>query len=60
MISLLGEPEPLYEAYLRMDAGDGEMVGPSTFLPIAEEHGLLAEIDRWVVGHAIAVLGERL
>ncbi len=60
VISLLGEPEPLYEAYLRMDAGDGEMVGPSTFLPIAEEHGLLAEIDRWVVGHAIAVLGERL
>ena len=60
VISLLGEPEPLYEAYLRLDAGDGEMVGPTTFMPIAEEHGLLAEIDRWVAGHAIAVLGERL
>jgi len=60
VISLLGEPEPLYEAYLRLDAGEGEMVGPTTFMQIAEEHGLLAEIDRWVVGHAIAVLGERL
>ena len=29
------------------------------FLPIAEEHGLLWEIDRWVVGRAIAILGER-
>lgn len=60
VISLLGEPEPLYEAYLRLDAGEGELVGPTTFMAIAEEHGLLAEIDRWVVGHAIAVLGERL
>ncbi|GAA5007139.1 EAL domain-containing protein [Pseudoluteimonas lycopersici] len=60
VISLLGEPEPLYEAYLRLDAGEGEMVGPTTFMQIAEEHGLLAEIDRWVAGHAIAVLGERL
>ncbi|HET7127067.1 MAG TPA: EAL domain-containing protein [Lysobacter sp.] len=59
VISLLGEPEALYEAYLRLDAGDGELVGPTTFMPIAEEHGLLAEIDRWVVGRAIKVLGER-
>ena len=29
------------------------------FLEIAEEHGLLADIDRWVVGRAIAVIGER-
>ena len=60
VITLMGEPEPLYEAYLRLDAGDGELVGPTTFMQIAEEHGLLAEIDRWVVGHAIGVLGERL
>ena len=60
VITLLGEPEALYEAYLRLDAGDGELVGPSTFMPIAEEHGLLAELDRWVVGRAITVIGERL
>ncbi len=60
VISLQGEPDAIYETYLRLDAGDGELVFPQSFLPIAEEHGLLWEIDRWVVGRAIAVLGERL
>jgi diguanylate cyclase (GGDEF)-like protein/PAS domain S-box-containing protein len=60
VITLMGEPEALYETYLRLDAGDGELVGPGTFMQIAEEHGLLAEIDRWVVARAIAVIGERL
>lgn len=60
VISLQGEPGAIYETYLRLDAGNGELVAPLSFLHIAEEHGLLWEIDRWVVGHAIAVLGERL
>ena len=37
-----------------MQGEHGELVQPLTFLPIAEEHGLLGEIDRWVVGRAIA------
>ena len=37
----------------------GETVPPLSFLQIAEEHGLLWEIDRWVIGHAISVIGER-
>ncbi|WP_159015239.1 EAL domain-containing response regulator [Cognatiluteimonas profundi] len=59
VISLQGEPGTTYETYIRLDAGAGEMVPPLSFLQIAEEHGLLWEIDRWVVGHAIAVIGER-
>ncbi len=60
VISLRGELGEMYEAFLRMQgtAGD-DMVQPATFLPIAEEHGLMWEIDRWVVGRAIAVIGER-
>ncbi|HET6396909.1 MAG TPA: EAL domain-containing protein [Pseudoxanthomonas sp.] len=58
VMSLQGEPGELYEAHLRVDAG-GELVTPSGFLGIAEEHGLLADIDQWVVRRAIAVLGER-
>jgi len=58
VLSLQGEPGELYEAHLRVDA-NGELVTPSGFLGIAEEHGLLGEIDRWVVRRAIAVLGER-
>ena len=58
VMSLQGEPGELYEAHLRVDA-NGELVTPSGFLGIAEEHGLLGEIDLWVVRHAIAVLAER-
>ena len=60
VISLQGEPGATYETYIRLDAGAGETVPPLSFLQIAEEHGLLWEIDRWVVGHAIAVIAQRL
>lgn len=60
LIGLHGEPIEMYEAYLRMQGEHGELVQPLAFLQIAEEHGLLWEIDRWVVGRSIAVIGERL
>lgn len=60
LIGLHGEPIEMYEAYLRLRGEHGELVPPLTFLQIAEEHGLLWEIDRWVVGKAIAVVGERM
>ena len=60
VISLQAEPGAIYDVYLRLDGGGGEPIAPGSFLPIAEEHGLLWEIDRWVVGRAIRVLGERL
>jgi diguanylate cyclase (GGDEF)-like protein/PAS domain S-box-containing protein len=60
VINLQGEPGATYEAYIRLDGGSGDIVPPISFLSIAEEHGLLGEIDRWVVGHAIDVIGKRL
>lgn len=60
LVSLTGEEGEMYNAYLRMQGDPGELVQPLTFLQIAEEHGLLWEIDRWVVGHALSVIGERL
>ncbi|WP_256645174.1 EAL domain-containing protein [Thermomonas paludicola] len=59
IIHLLGEPRAIYETYLRLDTGTGETVTPMSFLHIAEEHGLLGQIDRWVIGHAIDKLGAR-
>ena len=59
VISLHGDGGEMYEAFLRMQGGTGELVPPATFIPIAEEHGLMWEIDRWVVGRAIAVIAER-
>lgn len=59
IIPLLGEPGDFYEVFLRLETAAGERIKPVTFLASAEQAGLLAEIDRWVVARAIAVLGER-
>ncbi|ADV27184.1 diguanylate cyclase/phosphodiesterase with PAS/PAC sensor(s) [Pseudoxanthomonas suwonensis 11-1] len=58
VLGLQGDGGELYEAHLRIEV-NGELVRPSAFAAIAEEHGLLGEIDRWVVRQAIATLGER-
>lgn len=60
VISLQGDTGAVYETFLRLDAGGGELVKPLSFLQIAEEHGLLWEIDRYVVGHTIASIGQRI
>ncbi len=58
VVSLQGEAGEVYEVLLRLDS-NGELVLPAAFMDIAEEHGLLDAIDRWVVNRAIEVLGER-
>ena len=49
-----------YELLLRMRDGDGSLIPPGRFLPVAERYGLIKEIDRWVIGAAIEMLGEQL
>jgi diguanylate cyclase (GGDEF)-like protein/PAS domain S-box-containing protein len=58
VLNLQGEALELYEAYLRLDH-NGELLSPNAFLGIAEDHGLLADINRWVVTHAIGTLAAR-
>ena len=45
-----------YEVLLRMPGPNGELVLPSTFLPMAQRFGLMPDIDRWVVVHAMKKL----
>jgi EAL domain-containing protein (putative c-di-GMP-specific phosphodiesterase class I) len=45
-----------HELLLRMREPDGRELLPGAFLPVAEEFGLIGEIDRWVAGEAIAIL----
>ena len=47
------------ELLLRMITRDGEVISAATFLSHAERCGLIAEIDRWVIGQAVrhAALG---
>src|SRR5690606_27701124 len=60
IINLQGDTGATYEALMRLDPGDGQLISPTAFMQIAEEHGLLGEIDRTVIGQAIAVLAQRL
>jgi len=46
-----------YEALLRLNTNRG-LIGPQTFLPAVARFGLMADIDRWVVEHAIRALAE--
>ena len=60
VINLQGDTGAVYEAFLRMDGGEGELIKPHAFMQIAEEHDLLGEIDRWVIGHCITIIGQRM
>lgn len=43
------------ELLLRMVSRTGEVIAPGAFLPMAEQYGLITEIDRWVAMRAIAL-----
>ena len=59
VINLQGDNHPVYDTLLRLDGGDGELISPSTFLQIAEDHGMLELIDRYVVERAIELIAQR-
>jgi diguanylate cyclase (GGDEF)-like protein len=46
-----------YEVLLRLADADG-LVEPNAFLPAAARFGLMPDIDRWVISHALARLAE--
>lgn len=56
VFSLQSERITQYELLLRLRDNDGRMVRPFGFLEPADRYGLMAEIDRWVVGHALELL----
>jgi PAS domain S-box-containing protein len=61
IVPLMGD-RPSEELLLRMIDRDGNVISPASFLPIAEEAGLIVEIDRWVIaqGARIAAQGRRI
>jgi EAL domain-containing protein (putative c-di-GMP-specific phosphodiesterase class I) len=48
------------ELLLRMlsDRGDGDVIAPGAFLPVAEEFDMVGEIDRWVIQNGIPLMDE--
>lgn len=56
IVSTVGRTVSSYELLLRMQGEGDELIMPSGFMPSAERFGLILEIDRWVVRHAVALL----
>lgn len=54
IVSLHDESEFFYESLLRMVGSDGHLLLPSQFVPLAEEHGLAGDIDRWAIRKALS------
>jgi diguanylate cyclase (GGDEF)-like protein len=48
-----------YELLLRMRSEDGELLPAAAFIEAAERSGMVQELDRWVIGRALALLAER-
>lgn len=55
-----GGPPEHHELLLRMVGAKGELIAPGAFLPVAERHQLMPQIDLWVIAHAAAALGQAL
>ncbi|MEO8103250.1 MAG: EAL domain-containing protein, partial [Betaproteobacteria bacterium] len=52
---------PFREILLRLKAEEENMLPPGSFLPVAEQHGMLPDLDRWVVRHLLGwVRGDSL
>jgi diguanylate cyclase (GGDEF)-like protein len=48
-----------YELLLRMTDEEGKLQTAASFIEAAERSGMIQELDRWVVGRALELLGER-
>jgi diguanylate cyclase (GGDEF)-like protein len=48
-----------YEALLRWRTPEGEIVGPSKFIPLAEESGLIVRIGAWALETACSEMARR-
>ena len=48
-----GDGAAFCEVLLRMNEEEEKLLPPGTFLPVAEENGLLPDIDRWVIRNVL-------
>jgi diguanylate cyclase (GGDEF)-like protein/PAS domain S-box-containing protein len=50
------EAPVLFEVLLRLRGTHGDLISPNAFLPTAERFGMMGDIDRWVIDHALRAL----
>ncbi|MFO7602666.1 MAG: EAL domain-containing protein [Gammaproteobacteria bacterium] len=58
-IIALNSEQCLHEVLVRMTK-NGDLLMPGAFIPVAERHGLMLEIDLWVIRHALDVILKKL
>ncbi len=49
-------PGEIREFLVRMRSPGGELISPAAFIPAAERYSLMADLDRWVIEHALEVI----
>jgi PAS domain S-box-containing protein len=52
-LSFVASRAPFHELLVRLREEEENLMPPGTFLPLAEQHGLLPALDRWVVSHLL-------
>jgi diguanylate cyclase (GGDEF)-like protein/PAS domain S-box-containing protein len=55
-----GAPATCHEVLVRLRDEQGQIVPPMAFIPAAERFGLMPQIDRWVIEHALAEQSRRI
>jgi PAS domain S-box-containing protein len=48
-----------YEILIRLREEEDNLIPPGAFFPLAEQHGLLPQLDRWVVEHLLEWMSSR-
>ncbi len=56
VIKMHGAPSPMYSVLLRIKDEKGNHVSPDQVFPVAEQAGLAAKLDRWVITKATQIL----
>ncbi len=59
IVALQGGDQSQFQTLLRLREENGDLLPAAQFLPVAESHGLMGEIDRWVIGRALQVMESR-
>ena len=59
IVAVQGGEDPQYQTLVRLRETSGQLLAAGQVLPVAEAHGLMADIDRWVMAHALRVIEAR-